>query len=120
MVEQNQRQVLGAWVIRRNKEGVLVTVLQTPMFRTKTSPAGILIRKGVEFKLGAGAARKLPYAACEPKRCESSMAMDDAMVREALSAPNATITVYNKDGTALAMNVPSIKGIDKALAAVGR
>jgi invasion protein IalB len=119
MVEKNRRQVLGAWLIGRNNEGTLFTVLQTPMFRTQASSAGILIRKGVELKLGDGAARKLAYSACEPQRCEAATPMDDEMVREVLGAPSATITVYNKDGTALNINVPSIKGIDKALAAVG-
>ena len=42
------------------------------------------------------------------------------MVKEVMNAPNATITIYNKDGTALNINVPSIKGIDKALAAIAR
>jgi invasion protein IalB len=119
-VENNQRQVFGAWVIGRNNEGALFTVLQTPIFRTQTSSPGILISKGVEFKLGNGAVRKIDYVACEPQRCEASIPMDDAMVKEAVGAPNASITLYNKDGTALTINVPSIKGIDKALAAVGK
>jgi invasion protein IalB len=118
-VEQNKRQFLGAWIIGRNKEGVLMTALQAPMFQTRTSSAGIHIRKGVEFKLGTGTTRTLPYAACEPQRCEALMPMDQAMVREALNAADATITIYNRDGAALNINVPSIKGIDKALAAMG-
>jgi invasion protein IalB len=117
-VENNQRQVFGAWVIGRNNEGVLTTVLQTPIFRTQTASAGVLISKGVELKLGNGAVRKLDYVACEPQRCDSSLPMDDAMVKEAVSAPGATITLYNKSGASLTINVPSIKGIDKALAAI--
>ena len=52
MVENNQRQVLGAWVIGRNNEGVLHTALQTPIFRTPKSGAGILISQRGRVETG--------------------------------------------------------------------
>jgi invasion protein IalB len=120
LVEENRQQNLGSWILGRNNEGALVAVLQTAMFQTPNSSAGLLISKGIELKLGTAGIRRLTYSACEPQRCEASIPMDDAMVKEAVAAANATITIYARDGTALNINVPSIKGIDKAVAALGK
>jgi invasion protein IalB len=97
-----------------------MSVLQVPMFQTQNSPAGLSLGKGLELKLGTGAVRRLNYVACDPQRCEASIAMDDALVKEATAAPSATITIYSRNETALTINVASLKGIDKALGAIGR
>ena len=113
--EQGRRQVLGAWTIGRNGEGHLMTVLQTPQVEL-----GVLIEKGVEFKLGTAAPRKLNYVTCSTRQCESSLMMDAGVVKDALAAPNATITIYSTDGKAININMTSIKGTDKVMAAIGK
>jgi invasion protein IalB len=115
IVQENQRQVLGAWFIARNNEGALVTLLQTPMLQA----GGVDLQKGAELKLGKGNTRKLTYASCDPRNCEASVIMDDAMLKEATAAADATITVYAKNGSGVNIQMP-IKGIDKAIASIGR
>jgi invasion protein IalB len=110
-----QRRPIVTWIMGRNPEGALVTVLQTPQ-----TQVGLNIQKGVELKLGNGAVRKLAYVACNSTRCESSLPMDDAVMREIMAAPATVVTIYQADGKAITINLPSITGSDKALAAVGR
>ena len=45
--------------------------------------------------------------------------MDEALIKEVSSAGTAVATIYSTDGRNINFNMP-IKGIDKALAAVGR
>jgi invasion protein IalB len=111
VIEQKQRQVLLTWIIGRTDSGVLMTLMQTP--------TGVQIQQGVDLKLGEGAVRKLNYVACLPQRCEASINMDEALIKEASSAGNAVATIYSTDGRNINFNMP-IKGIDKALAALGR
>ncbi len=111
VVEEKQRQVLLVWVIGRDNQGVLRTVIQ--------SPTGIQIPKGLELRFGNGPARALPYTACTPQNCEASTVMDDAMVRDANASPEATATIVAVDGRTINFKM-GIKGIDKALAALGK
>jgi invasion protein IalB len=113
IVQENQRQVLGAWVIARDNDGALVTFLQTPMLQ----PGGVDLQKGVELKLAK--VRKLNYSSCDPRNCEASLIMDDAMVKETTASADATITIYAKNGSGVNIQMP-IKGIDKAIASIGR
>jgi invasion protein IalB len=113
--QQNQRINLGAWVIARNNEGALVAVVQTPQI-----DIGVLIGKGVELTLGNGKPRQIGYVNCNPQHCEALMPMDDAAIRESIAANNgaATVKFWKTDGAEFAINIQSIKGIDKAIAAV--
>lgn len=111
VVEEKQRQVLMLWIIGRDNQGVLRTVIQ--------GPTGVQIPKGLELKLGAAAARTIPYASCSPQNCEASIAMDDAMVRDARASGEATATIFAIDGRAINFKM-GIKGIDKAFAALGK
>jgi invasion protein IalB len=90
-------------------------VLQTPQLQ-----AGVLIQKGVDLKLGAAAPRKLNYVTCASRGCESSAPLDAAMIRDATAAANATITIHAANGREVTINLPSLKGFDKAIAAIGR
>jgi invasion protein IalB len=113
--QQNQRVTLGAWVIGHNNEGALMSVIQTPQI-----DIGVLVNRGVEFKLGEGKPRKLSFAACNPRLCESSMPMDDATIKEVMADANgaASVTFWKADGNAFTINLASIKGIDKAISAL--
>jgi invasion protein IalB len=108
---QQPQRVLLAWIIGRDNQGVLRTVIQIP--------TGVQIPKGVELQLGKSPLRTLPFTACEPQRCEASMAMDDAMVNDAIASPEAKATIYATDGRGINFNMP-IKGIDKVFAAIGK
>lgn len=111
VIEEKQRQVLMVWLIGRDNQGVLKTVIQ--------SLTGVQIPKGVELKFTNGVARAVPYSACTPQNCEATITMDDAMVRDARGSAEATATVTLIDGRAVNFKM-SIKGIDKAFAALGK
>ena len=113
--QQNQRVTVGGWIIAHNNEGALLSLLQTPQI-----DIGVLIGKGVTLKIGDGRPRQINYVDCNPQRCEATMPMDDAFVRELIAGVNgpAAITFWKTDGADFTINIQSIKGIDKAIAAV--
>jgi invasion protein IalB len=115
IVQQNQRVNIGAWVIARNKENALISVIQTPQV-----DIGVLIAKGIEVKLGNGVPHKIAFVICNPQRCEATLAMDDATTKETIAAANgpAVVTFWKADGTDFSINLASIKGIDRALSAI--
>lgn len=116
MQQQNQRPVnLGAWIITHNADGFLVSVLQTPQI-----DVGVLVAKGVELKLGEGKPHMMSYVACNPQRCEATMPMDDTVIRELMASANSSVAVtfWKADNAQFTINIQSIKGIDKAIAAV--
>jgi invasion protein IalB len=76
----------------------------------------VLIAKGVALKLGDGRPHQINYVDCNPQRCEATMPMDDAIIRKMIGP--AAITFWKTDGAEVTFNIPSIKGIDKAIAAV--
>lgn len=109
---KNKQVTLMAWVIGRDQQGVLRTVLQTP--------TGVQIAKGVELKLGSSPKPiVLPYVTCDAQRCESSVEMDNEFVRAATAANtgSAVVTIVLSDGRGISFNF-ALKGIDKILAAM--
>ena len=63
--QQNQRINIGAWIIARNMDGALVSVVQTPQI-----DIGVLIGKGVELTIGNGKPHQINFHDCNPQRCE--------------------------------------------------
>jgi invasion protein IalB len=112
--QQNQRVTVGGWIIAHNNEGALLSLLQTPQI-----DVGVLIAKGVALKIGDGRPHQINYVDCNPQRCEATTPMDDTFIRELMAGANgpATITFWKTDGSDITMNIQSIKGIDKAIAA---
>ncbi len=81
IMQQDNRQIpLGAWIIARNTEGALLSVVQTPQI-----DVGVLIAKGIELKLGEGKPRKINFVACNPQRGEGTMPMGHAPIKESTS-----------------------------------
>jgi invasion protein IalB len=113
--QQNQRVNLGAWILAHNTDGALLSVVQTPEV-----DIGVLIAKGVALKLGNGQPHTINYVVCNPQRCEATLPMDDALIRESVAAANgpAMITFWKADGAEFNINIQSIKGIERALAAM--
>lgn len=125
VIDQNQRPLM-TWVIGLDKDGKLTAALRTPTgvtLKDSTSGAtftGILIKNGVDLKLGNAAVRHLPYVSCEPQWCEASIPMGDEFVGEALAAANAVVTIYALNGRAVSYPALPLKGIDKAIFSVRR
>ena len=109
-VVDDKRQVLFGWVIGKTPEGVLTGVFQTP--------TGTLVQRGVELKIGnATTPRKANYVACTNQRCEASLPLDDAFIKEASASPTALAAVYLVDGRTVNYKL-NTKGFDKAVAAI--
>ena len=109
VVQQQSNQVLFVWILGKNVENKLMSVLQTP--------TGIVIAPGVDVKFARGPARRAIFVNCDPNRCEATLDMDDALVRDAAAGETAEATVTGTNGQNVKFNLP-IKGFDKALAAV--
>jgi hypothetical protein len=79
--------------------------------------AGVLTGKGVEPTIKP---HEINFVNCNPHRCEALMTMDEATVRESVAASSgsAVVKFWKTDGDEFAINIHSIKGIDKAIAAV--
>lgn len=107
----NANTVVLSWTVGPNNEGKLATVLRVP--------TGVLIQPGIEFKLDGKEARKIAFTACEPNRCEASLIMDDAFIRDASAAQSAEAVVYASDGRGLRFSIVN-KGFAAALAAMRR
>ncbi len=109
VVQQQNNQVLFVWVLGKNNDGKLVSVLQTP--------TGVTLAPGVEVKLARGATRKATFVNCETNRCEATLDMDDAFIRDASGSENVEATLYSNAGQGVKFTLP-FKGFDKALAAI--
>jgi hypothetical protein len=70
-----------------------------------------LIAKGVAPKLGDGKPYQIKLRWIAMRRCEATMPMADL--------PPTAPPLSKSTGSDVAFNIPSIKGIDKAIAAVG-
>lgn len=109
VVQQQNNQVLFVWVLGKSNDGKLVSVLQTP--------TGVTLAPGVEVKLARGAPRKATYVNCEASRCEATLDMDDAFIRDASGSENVEATLFSNAGQGLKFTLP-FKGFDKAIAAL--
>jgi len=111
MIDQQRRQVLLTWIIARDPQGVLRTVIQ--------AQTGVLVQKGIELKLGKSPMRTVPYLACEPQRCEATITMDDAMIKDSIASQEAVATIFATDGRGINFTLP-IAGVDKVFASIGK
>jgi invasion protein IalB len=113
--QQNKRFTVGGRIIAYNNEGAPLLLLQTPQI-----DVGVLIAKGVTLKIGGGRPHQINYVDCNPQRCEATTPMEGMFIRELMTGANgpATITFWKTDGADVTMNIQSIKGIDKAIAAI--
>ena len=109
VVQQQNNQVLFVWVLGKSNEGKLVGVLQTP--------TGVTLAPGVEVKLSRGGSRKATFVNCDASRCEATLDLDDAFIREASGSENADATIFSNAGQGVKFTLP-LKGFDKAIAAV--
>jgi invasion protein IalB len=111
VIEPKQRQVVLVWLIGRDDRGVLRTVIQ--------NLPGVQIPQGVALRFGNGPARTLHYTTCTIKLCEASIPMDEAMIQDAKASTEATATVHSDAGRPINFTM-GIKGIDRALASLGK
>jgi invasion protein IalB len=111
LIEKDRNAVVFVWFIGHNAAGALLSVMQVP--------TGVLIQKGIEVKVDKGEARKLEYNSCTTQNCEATLVMVPAFDKQLIAGQTAVATIYAVDGRGINFNVP-LKGIDKAIASIGR
>lgn len=109
LLQNGTNQVVFAWVMGKNADGKVLSILQTP--------TGIAIGPGVEIKPTKGSARKAAYVNCEAARCEAALEMEDGFARDAAASDTVDATIFGTSGQGVKFTLP-FKGFDKALAAV--
>jgi invasion protein IalB len=111
LIEKDRNAVVFVWFIGHNTAGALLSVMQVP--------TGVLIQKGVEVKIDKAEARKLDYNSCTTQNCEASVVMVPAFDKQLIAGQTAVVTIVAVDGRGINFTIP-LKGIDKAIASIGR
>jgi len=109
IINQQNKQVMMAWIVAPDNNGALQTVFQTP--------TGVRVAAGVDVKLGNAGARHVNYISCQPQQCTAGMPMDDAFIKDTIAAQKADVTLYAPDGKGINFGIP-VTGFDKAVAAL--
>lgn len=109
VVQSQNNQVVFVWILGKNAESKLMSVLQTP--------TGIALAPGVEVKMTRGAARKAVFVNCDQNRCEATLDADDAFIRDASASESVDATIIGTNGQGVKFTMP-LKGFDKAVAAL--
>ena len=78
------------WQIGKGKNGGLVSTIQTP--------SGVLIKPGVQLKLGQRAAGYVAVYLMRPAACLAGLVMDDSLLKQATAAQKADVVLQAVDG----------------------
>jgi invasion protein IalB len=118
----NGKDVLVNWQIGFDKAKHLMSVFQVPTgFTRKTADnkavVGVMVKKGLDVKLGNADAHHLDFITCNPKSCEAAIPIEEVFRKEANGAASTEITIYSSDGTSAPLSFDS-RGLDKALRVV--
>ena len=105
--QSGSNQIILTWTVAINDSKQYVTVIQ--------APTGVLIRPGLELQLEKAAPRRIEFESCEPGRCTATLVMDNAFMKDAGTAANASVGLQSADGKSVQIGF-AMKGFDKALA----
>lgn len=106
VVEPKTNRVAFVWRMNIDEQGRLIARMQTP--------TSVRIQRGVEVKLGAADSRRFMFTLCDPRSCLAEAVVEDALLKEALGAPEGIAMVTLSDGRGLQFKW-SMKGFDKAM-----
>jgi invasion protein IalB len=108
ILQQNTNQTVFTWTVGLDERKQLMAVMQTP--------TGVVLAPGVEFKIGK-LTQKVPFVSCEPGRCVATMTVDNNLLREMTTSPNAEAIIQGVQGNTVTFNI-QMKGFDRAYAAL--
>jgi len=114
VLDEKRRQLMN-WVIGRDTNGKPLFIVQVPQIST-----GILLKEGLQIKLGRASSHRLSFVMCASNQCQASTPLDNAMSKELLGASDAVIMITSGTRQEVKINVSNIKGTDRAIAAVRR
>lgn len=108
ITDQKTGQVLFVWLIGHNTERKLVSAFQTP--------TGVMIAPGIHLELSNGQKQKIDFLACDNRRCDASLVMDQAFVDDLKVTKEATAAITSVTGHNILFKI-NTTGIDKVLSA---
>lgn len=109
IADQKTGQVLFVWLIGHNAEGKLVSAFQTP--------TGAMIAPGIHLELSNGQKQKIDFLACDNRRCDASLVMDQAFVDELKVTKEATAAITSVTGHTILFKI-NTTGTDKLFSAL--
>lgn len=109
ITDQKTGQVLFVWLVGKNKEQQLVSSFQTP--------TGVLIAPGLDLILNDQRARKISFVACDERRCDASLLMDQKFTDELKLAQEASAQIVSVTGHNILFKI-NPKGIQDIVAAL--
>jgi invasion protein IalB len=104
-----KQELVILWQIGRTSDGKVLASIQTP--------TGVMVKQGVDLKVGDARIGRLDYAACVPQNCEAAGVLDEALIRKISASQEMMITIHARDGRDVNFKFP-VGGADKAMAAV--
>jgi invasion protein IalB len=107
--KRETKQLVFGWTIAQTLDGTVES--------TVTTLTGVAITRGIDFKVGAAALRKLSFATCEPTHCTAPVTVDAALRKDLVTAETVEVVVYGSSGNNMRLELP-LKGIDKVLAEI--
>ncbi len=107
--QNNTATIVVQWLLQPAENGLTATI---------QTPTGVLITPGVDLKAGR-ITRNLPFSRCDPQRCETAFAMDEAMQKDLAAAETAEVAIRGAQNNPVAFTIP-LKGFDRAVQALKR
>ena len=103
--ETNKRVLLVGIGPRPNEDGY---------FLLAVAPLGLVLPKGIGFKVDEGEGFAVPFFTCIPQGCQTSVPLDDARVKEIRSGKALTVHVMDMQRGEISIPV-SLSGVSAAL-----
>lgn len=106
VVEQKSGQVIFIWMLGKDREQNVVSYFQTP--------TGVIVSEGIRLVFGEGDAQKVDFRACDNRRCDGSIRMDDILIKKVLASKELPIQIVSSAGHNLLFKLDN-SGIEKII-----
>lgn len=122
VLSSDGRIVLLNWQIGYGRDRRMMSAFQVPLglsVRDENQQAtrGILVKDGLDIKIGASPVKRIGYSTCDLQVCEAALPLDEALTKLVSAASAVTVTAYAADGRPIPLSFDA-KGVDKAIEAI--
>lgn len=107
--ETKSKQTLLAWILALGQDGKLVATIHTL--------SGVQLARGVDLSLGTAPVRHVQYLSCNNLGCDAVFPADEALLKDALAAGKAKVSIYTTAEKVLNFDIP-LDGLDKVAEAL--
>lgn len=109
IADKKTEQVLFVWLVGKNTEQKLVSSFQTP--------TGVLIAPGVDLELNDQRVRKINFVACDDRRCDANILMDEKFIDDVKITKQASAKIVSVTGHNILFKI-NTKGIQEVITAI--